>query len=445
MAFDRNKFKGGSREAQKAVQKSEPKNTGSKRQSWHYVEEGRNEFRLAPPHNPLHSSYELYRTANIDCDVPVWENGEKTEKTEVKNRKIISATVHSESLKKLGVDGDPLELYVKLVKDHAFSEIKDKDKRNKYLAPINGYRGAQGKWVWGITAKNSFLAYAWSKDGELGKVELYSAWVRDMDKLAAELEVEGDVIEVDPFSNIDEGYPLIINKDKVDGKWVYTIGKGEPSRAKKETYDEFFERTALTDGQLTGLSKLPSLNSSYVNSYQLRDFELALNGLKMFDEKNNFGIFNDDSFLDKLEAIQVILEEEEKVRKDNEENDKEESEKVVETVENKESTVEVTTNKAPVRKRNIAPKVDKRKFVEEFIAEAYGSDYVDQIPTGVDLDKWYDMAKADEDLPLEPLSEEVDTPVEVVEEVAEIEVKSEEVKPTDLSNQIANLRKRSKK
>ena len=37
MAFDRSKFKGGSRTAQKEVQKSEPKNKGGQKGVWHFV------------------------------------------------------------------------------------------------------------------------------------------------------------------------------------------------------------------------------------------------------------------------------------------------------------------------------------------------------------------------------------------------------------------------
>ena len=435
MAFDRNKFKGGSRTAQKEVQKSEPKNSNSKRGVWHFIEEGRNELRLAPPHNPEHSSYELYRTVNIDCEVPIWENGEKTEKLEVKSRKLISATVHSESLKNLGVEGDPIELYVKMVKDHAFENIKDKEKRKKYLAPINGYRGRDGKWVWGITAKNSFLAYAFSKDGELGKVELYSSWVRDMDKLASELEVDGDVIEIDPFSNIDEGYPLIINKDKVDGKWVYTISKGEPSRARKETYDDFFERTAITDKQLDELSKLPSLHDSYVNSYKLKDFDLALNGLKIFDEKNEFGIFSDDNFLDKLEEISKILESEK-------EEESTEDEKEEEKKEEADSNVTRKPLRKPSRKPTREPKIDKYAFVSNFVTNVYGSDFVFQIPkSGGILDEWYSIAKEDGDLPLIEISDPEDQEQTDTNE----DIQSTEVDSSSLSEQIANLRNRRKK
>ena len=152
----------------------------------------------------------------IDCDVNVYEDGERTDKIERKRKKIVSATVHSDFLKDLGSEGDPIELYIKLITDRAHEEEVDKTKRNKILAPITGFRGKDGKWNWGITPMNSYLVYAWDEDGKLGKLELFSKWVREMDKITAELEIEGDVLDVDPFSNIDEGYPVIINKDKND-------------------------------------------------------------------------------------------------------------------------------------------------------------------------------------------------------------------------------------
>tara|TARA_R110000803_G_scaffold210835_1_gene284165 strand:+ start:34842 stop:36173 length:1332 start_codon:yes stop_codon:yes gene_type:complete len=443
MAFDRSKFKGGSRKAQKEVQASEPVIRSGNRSNWHYVQEGRNEFRLAPPHNPEHSSYELYRTATIDCNVPVWENGEKTDKTEVKPRKIISATVHSESLKELGVEGDVMELYCKLVKDWAYSNIKDKKKRDKHLAPLNGYRGSDGKWVWGITAKSSFLAYAWS-GGELGLVELYSNWVRDMDKLAAELEEDGQVIEIDPFSNVDEGYPLIIMKDKnKDGKWEYVISKAAPSRAKKETYDDFFERTALTDDQLSQLASEKSLHERYVDSYRLKDFELALNGLKMFDEKNSYGIFEDESFLDKCETIHSILEAENRDEEDGDEDDP--SGEKAEVV--KEEKAEVVTPKKVIPKKVAKPKkveIDKFSIVSKFINDSYGDGYDNQIPTDEEeLDKWYKLSLTDSDLPLVAPEDFVEEE-EQEEEEQEEEMETKKVSGIDLTSQIANLRNRRK-
>ena len=445
MAFDRSKFKGGSRKAQKEVQKSEPVSQNGKK-TWHYIEEGRNELRLAPPHNPEHSSYELYRTANIDCNAAVWENGEKTDKTEIKTKKIISAIVHSEALKPLGEDADIMELYVRMVKDNAYKTIKDKKKREKYLAPVKGYRGNDKKWVWGIQASSSFLCYAW-RDGNLGMVQLYSAWVRDMDKLSAELEIEGDIIEIDPFSNVDEGYPLIIMKDKgKDDKWKYVISMGAPSRAKSETYDDFFARTALTDGQLSELSKERSLYDKYVDSYKLSDFEMSLDGLKMFDEKNEFGIFEDDEFLDKCEKIQEILEAD-KVRRESEAEKKEEEEEEDSEENNTPAKVQEKKVAKPLKKKiiKVAPKVDKLLFVLNFVNDSYGEGFDNQIPReGSELDKWYELSKDNEDLPLVDQDEFNAALLPEVEEVEEEEEEENKVPVGDLASQIANLRNRKK-
>ena len=267
-----------------------------------------------------------------------------------------------------------------------------------------------------------------------------------MDKLAAELEEDGEVIEIDPFSNVDEGYPLIIMKDKnKDNKWEYVISKAAPSRAKKETYDDFFERTALTDSQLTELSTQKSLHERYVDSYKMRDFELALDGLKMFDEKNGYSIFEDDSFLDKCEVIQSILESEVNAEEESNEESNEDFPKVEEEVQDtKVVEVKVAPKKAP---KKVAPKkvtIDKYSVVLKFVNDSYGEGYENQIPLdGDDLDKWYELSLNDSDLPL-VAPEDFDNEEEVAEEeVAEEEVPLK-VSGTDLTSQIANLRNRRK-
>ena len=413
MAFNRKDFKGASTKAQKKVQEKEPKQKGfSNGNSYHKVEDGSNYFRLAPPHNSEHSLYALYRTAMLECDVPIYEDGEKTDKIERKKKKIISATVHNDELAALGVDGDPIELYIKMVEDWAWQNKKDKKEREKYLKHVRGYRAMDGKWVWGIKPKNDYQSYAWDRSGELAILTLYPQWVKDMDRVGLTLGEEGEPLEIDPFSNPDEGYPLMIDRDKDDkGKWVYTISAGKPSRAKKESWDDFFERTALSDAQLEALSELKSLHERYVNNYKMKDFELAINGLQIFDDKYKYNMFQDETFNDKLEIINGILEKQAAESGDSEtEESTPQKEKEAEPKEKEAVVAEKETTEMSV--------ADKYDFVKEYVTEVYGAEFVPQIKKrGPKLTEWFDLAMADGEIPIEAVEAE-EKPEGVMEQIA---------------------------
>lgn len=444
MAFDRSKYTGGSRKAQTQVAakaaKHERKSSGGGRLEYFYIEEGRNVFRIAPPHNPEHSAYEVFRTATLECMKDVWKDGEKSEQQELGNKKIYSALAHHDKLATLGAEGDPIELYVKLAKDIAFETIKDKDERRKFLAPINGFRNPQGKWVWGIEPKSAFMCFAFNEDGALGKLELNKNWVADIDRLAIELEEAGEPIDIDPFSNPVEGYPLVITRSKNEkNKWEYFVEKDIPSRIKKESWEGFFKRTEITDNQLQELDKQTPLNKTFVNCYKLADFEFAIDGLSRFDSKYGFGILDLPEFEDAVAKIRGILEGE--VVTGTEEVVEEVVEEVAEeVVEDKGAETPPTLKTAePVKK--VVKKAVKKKVVKsgpttgemtikvsEYLTAVYGEEYLPQIPTDVDeLAEWFKITEAEEadgDLELVAVDEfEVDSSevLEAVEEVAVVE------------------------
>lgn len=98
------------------------------------------------------------------------------------------------------------------------------------------------------------------------------------------------------FSDPTTGFPLQWTRSKDDkGKTVDTIKSLPPKVG--QNWDDFFAQYAVPDKVLEELETLPSLKKIYVNSYQKKDFEMALDGLKRFDENNpDYNIFEQEDF-----------------------------------------------------------------------------------------------------------------------------------------------------
>ena len=311
--FDRSKFKGAKlstlKETKEKAEESDVRLLGggnNNRPNFHEIEEGRNVLRVMPAHDPEDSSYQPCRTAMLECELPEMKDGKETGKMELKRKKIFISTVHgNEEVRKL--KKDPIELYIKYVSELA-SLYDDKDERQKFLAPVTGYRAKDGKWVWGIMPSTSFVCYA-LKSNKLGRTELYDKWIKEMDKITAKIEEEEDQpIDRDPFSNPDEGYPLIVEKNKNDkGKFEFVIDRLTPK--KRQSWDDFCEEHKVTDNQLKELSEKESLKDLYVNVYTKRDFELAVNGLMLFDKKYKYDVFENDEFVKELKEIEAVVPE----------------------------------------------------------------------------------------------------------------------------------------
>ena len=430
----RSKFKGAKLSKLKDVQKDAEANKKSfyendGRVGFLSVDDGRNVFRIMPAHpdDKIGSPYLPCRRTMLKCEVEVYKDGEATGQTEVKNKYIFIATQHG------GLERDPIELYIEYVRKRAEDEFSDKNDRQKFLAPITGWKGKDGKWNWGIIPGTSYVAYA-VKNGVLGRIELWESWVKEMDKLSIS-EDPDDVMQIDPFSDPNEGAPLIITRGKNDkGKTEHTISKDEPSRAKRESWEDFFERTKVSDAHLEELIKQKPLSEMYGKDvYTTRDFDLALDGLRRFDEENKYNIFDNEEFLEELEKIQSQVPE----PKDNNDDIREAfnmkskpKEEVVQESDDNEDQVEL-----PIIKRKL----------KKYVVSEYGEEFIDQIPNNeTGLRKWYSLYENGDDLPIVKSSK----PEKVVENkpikpIAPAVIDSTgPVNEDDLSSEIAKLRAR---
>ena len=424
-AFDRSRFKGTKlsnlQEKQEEAKKADVRLLGGNsegRVGYHKVDMGRNEFRIAPPHNPEDLSYYPVRTTMLDCEVPKYEDGKETGEMEIRKKKIFIATVHgNEKLRELGKD--PVELYIKYIGELA-GDIDNKDDRTKFLTPVKGWRDKKGQWNWGIMPSTSFACYAW-KNNELGRLELYETYMNEMNQITATMEDEQqEIFDFDIFSNPDKGFPLIIKKEQIkdekSGKMknVTVVSKGEMKM--NEDWNSFFERTRVSDKQLMELSDKESLKDMFVDVYSKRDFDLAIDGLRRFDEKYKFQIFENEEFLDQLKEIEAVVPEPKK--KD----------------ENEDATEAFNTEKAKE-----FTKIKAKKLLKVYINENY-EDQEDQYLEALnelsndELKEWYQLAMNDEELPELEEREDVGIPEDVEYEEEEQQQEESEEDVSSLRN-----------
>ena len=151
-----------------------------------------------------------------------------------------------------------------------------------------------------LNPQYSWLCYAdkVTPDGQLrAKLWEFKKMVRDYLNKLAFSEDEDEAIEIDPFTDPDEGLPVLVKYMK------------NPNKKKGENYYEvsFPKKVAarpLTDEEIEYFMSLKPL-SEILPKYGLRDFERALEGLQNFDEENEMGLFEDDDWLEHVEEIKA--------------------------------------------------------------------------------------------------------------------------------------------
>lgn len=201
-----------------------------------------------------------------------------------------------------GTKWDIVDEYVKWAKKHVGN---DAEKLEALVG--NGPKSNS------LNPQYTWLCYADRVNGDdqlRAKLWEFKKMVRDaMNKLAFS-EDEDEVIEVDPFTDPDEGLPINVTYRK------------NPNKKKGENYYEvaFPKKVSarpLTDEEIEYFMTLKPL-SEVIYKYGMRDFERALEGLQNFDEDNEIGLFDDDDWLEHLEEIKAQYdadEEEEKPKK----------------------------------------------------------------------------------------------------------------------------------
>lgn len=210
---------------------------------------------------------------------------------ENKRRTVLDSIAHG------GTEMDIVREYVK------FAKSRYSDDAEKMEALVG--TGMQSN---SLNPQYSWLCYADSvkEETELKpKLWEFKKMVRDLLNKLACSEDEDEPIEVDPFTDPDDGLVLAVKylkkPNKKKGENYYEVDFAKTGK-KKEAYPR-----PLTDEELENFMKMRPL-SEIIPRYGMRDFEQALEGLQNFDEENGFDLFDDDEWLEIVEKVKAQYE-----------------------------------------------------------------------------------------------------------------------------------------
>ena len=256
-----------------------------------------------------------------------------------------------------GTKWDLVEEYVKFAKK---KWAKDADKLDALTGTGQNQNSLNPSYTWlcyaaQVTADEELRAKLWE----------FKKMVRDaMNKLAFS-EDEDEAIEVDPFTDPDEGLPILVKYMK------------NPNKKKGENYYEvsFPKKVSarpLTDEEIEYFMTLKPL-TEVLPKYGMRDFEKALEGLQNFDEEHEMELFEDDAWLEHVEEIKAQYdgeEEEEDDKPSKKKTSKKVTKKVVEEEDEDEGDddsddEEEEEEEKPKKKSAKAPAKKATKKVEE--------------------------------------------------------------------------------
>lgn len=227
----------------------------------------------------------------------------------IKNKGIFDARIHSE------VKRDIVDIYINMLKKKFEDEYgaDNKEAIAKAMLPVYGqYSKNPAQRVQSIIGKPAWAMYAEKVVGNaksLAQLEVGKAVKIRINELIAIEEANQPIGSEsnNPLTQVDDRRALIVkyNSHAEDAK-LYYITELDNSYDQKTKKVNFYP---ISDEELEAFLKLPSLSAMYKNCYTKRDFDLAMQGLEIFDERNEFGIFASNDFLDEAEALRKLYPE----------------------------------------------------------------------------------------------------------------------------------------
>lgn len=435
MSFDRSKYKkqvsidevdDDLKKAQATMKNPAFGNQGGRASFYTVNKEGRYELRVLPSVKG-ERPYISRKVVKLPIECPIYDkDGKDTGKKEVRQKDVFTSDVHSDKMN----GKDAVMIYIDFVYALA-NDIQDSDEKKKFLAPITGYFNRQKQWVWGISPNLNYVCYIYVED-EIHRFDVRPQWWKKMKNISLERSND-NIINIDIFSDCDEGYPLIINTTLNEkGKSQFDISCGLPDAFKRESWDDFFLRTRVPDNILQELEELPSLEDQYKDVFSRKDWDMQIEGLERFDKQNGFEIFQNDEFLNALEELEKLVPEDDEVKQVAKIPSKKEEKQPKQT-----STP--TTSYPPL----IKMKAELNDYIE---AEYEGTEKLPNLSV-TELRKWYDMMKEGMMLPFDDYreSEENDDSNEPEEKSPINEDRVSSKTSQSVQDRLAGLRNRMKK
>jgi hypothetical protein len=238
--------------------------------------DGKNRIRFFPSHKANERFYTLrafYWVKNYADD----DSGD-----EMYNRTVLSARFHYPNAK-----WDLIDEYI--VAARSFIESNGDFEPDEKAAKLEVITN----WKTGLQLSRSWVAYCLKISGdkrEFGLIEMNKT-IRDKINSEVLLEDEDEPITTDPFTDPDNGKVVIINVDKSKSKadQKYTIKVSGVNPLEDEELETFDSAKPLGD----------------LFHYTAKDWDSGLEGIKIFDDANDIGLFADSDWLEHVEEIKA--------------------------------------------------------------------------------------------------------------------------------------------
>jgi len=238
--------------------------------------DGKNRIRFFPPHDSKSNFYVLrgyYWIQNYSDD----DSGDETYK-----RTVLNAKFHYP-----GAKLDLIDEYAAAAR--SFIEANDTLEPAEKAAKLEVFTN----WKTGLQMSRSWIAYALKIAGDKREFGLFEMNKTLRDKINAEvmLEDDDDPIETDPFTDPNEGKVVIVFRNKAeqkaDKRYGIKVGKADE----------------LTDEELELFDRSKPLSEVFI--YSAKDWDAGLEGIKIFDDTHDIGLFEDQDWLDRIEEIKA--------------------------------------------------------------------------------------------------------------------------------------------
>jgi hypothetical protein len=337
--FDRSKIQGAKRsvaEKRRAEVKEKTNYSENERAEYFKIEEGKNIFRICPPHDNKYPAFEVKVVSWLPQII------EKDGKDTVANRPVFNAKIHGKDADGNDLERDIVEEYVDYMRMKLEDENQDDDEVRKLMGALIGRKGRKG-WESGVIPKTDYVAYAFKNVDTLGRLSVTRAQMNRVDELSVDEEAD-EPISVDLFSDPNDGYSLIIQYDKSQkAKDRYTITRG-------------VRPNAISDDKLEKWWKQDPLYTLFRDVYDMDTFDRAVQGLQIVDEEEGYNAWEDQEWLDIVEELRADIKPAKKKGDDDEDDDEEDKPKKPAA---KKPAARKTTPRASTKAKERKPAVKK--------------------------------------------------------------------------------------
>jgi hypothetical protein len=256
------------------------------------IEAGRNKFRIFPPHNPELSNFYIMKGVHWVTNASD-DGGDK----ETYRKSVLNAVLHSSS------KVDLIDAYIDAAKRHL--EISQDKKAQAKIKHIFGRDG--------LKRSTSYLCYAIkvhdSGERNFGLLE-FKKTIRDKMNEEACMEDPDDPIVIDPFTDplTGKAINILYNKDAKKATDYYTF----------KVLKEF----PLTEEEMEIFDKSKPL--SEMLRYSEKDWTSALEGLTIYDDENEIGLFEESWWIEEVKSIKSQMKFQGSKQEDSEEDEEKE-------------------------------------------------------------------------------------------------------------------------